>query len=145
MAESLGIEPSRVLPLGTLAVCWLTICLALGKKWRVGDDSNAVDQVWNLIALPGAPTRKDLEEGGGIEPLCFTTPRFSGPVAGHSAAPSNVKDLVARERLELSLPKELVPKTSAYAFRHRAVERSLRIELRIPPLQGGPWPFRIER
>jgi len=54
----------------------------------VGDDSNAVDQVWNLIALPGAPTRKDLEEGGGIEPLCFTTPRFSGPVAGHSAAPS---------------------------------------------------------
>ena len=98
LAESLGIEPSRVLPLGTLAVCWLTICLALGKKWRVGDDSNAVDQVWNLTALLknspaqrslarghgdllismgprrpcagswGAPTRKNLAEGRGIEP-----------------------------------------------------------------------------
>lgn len=31
-----------------------------------------------------------MAEGGGIEPLRFHVPWFSGPVAGHSAAPSVV-------------------------------------------------------
>ena len=32
LAESLGIEPSRARALGTLAMCWLTTCLALRKS-----------------------------------------------------------------------------------------------------------------
>ncbi len=36
LAESLGIEPSRARALGTLAMCWLTICLALrGTGMRI--------------------------------------------------------------------------------------------------------------
>ena len=44
--------------------------------------------------------------------------------------PSVVKELVAEkivvglERLELSIPKALVSKTSAYAFRHRPIWRT---------------------
>ena len=38
-----------------------------------------------------------LEEGGGIEPhWLITSPRFSGPLADHSAAPSIVKELGSR-------------------------------------------------
>ena len=56
-----------------------------------------------------------MEEDEGIEPLRFHAPRFSGPLAGHSAASSAcyVKELlVAEKRLELLHPKVLVSKTS---------------------------------
>lgn len=38
------------------------------------------------------------------------------------------KFLVPEERLELSLPKELVSKTSAYAFRHSGMEHRSGLE-----------------
>lgn len=46
-----------------------------------------------------------LAEGGGIEPLrLITVPRFSGPLAVHSAAPSA---LAEDARVELAKPCEL--------------------------------------
>src|SRR6266404_9468611 len=47
LAESLGIEPSRARALGTLAVCWLTICLTL--RWHQGTDSNRESRLWRPL------------------------------------------------------------------------------------------------
>ena len=51
------------------------------------------------------PPLENLAEGGGIEPHWFiTSPRFSGPLADHSAAPSDLsKNLVAEEGFEPAL------------------------------------------
>ena len=69
-----------------------------------------------------------MAEGGGIEPhWLIASPPFSRRLGGHSPAPSVCqKILVPEERIELSLPKELVSKTSAYAFRHSGIGALIR-------------------
>ena len=100
MAESMRVE---LIPLVTELArpqcAWLTVYLALGE----------------FVA------------GGGRVELHWlsASPRFSGPLGDQSPAPpacQRTKSLVAPERLALSIPKALVSKTSAYAFRHGALE-----------------------
>jgi hypothetical protein len=97
------------------------------KIWRRRSDSNTVRQFWRLAALPGAPRR--LAEDGGIEPhWLLTSPPLSKRLGDHSPAPSVLLTLVPEERLALSLPKELVSKTSAYSFRHPGMEHRSGLE-----------------
>ena len=78
MAESIGIEPIGAFRLvGALAVRWLTICLTLGELWRWEKESNHT---------------------AGLS----DSPRFSGPFADHSAAPTDCqRTVVPEERFEL--------------------------------------------
>ena len=70
-----------------------------------------------------------MAEGGGIEPhWLLTSPPLSKRLGDHSPAPSVLQNLVPEERLALSLPKELVSKTSAYSFRHPGMEHRSGLE-----------------
>ena len=70
-----------------------------------------------------------MAEGGGIEPhWLLTSPPLSRRLGDHSPAPSVLLNLVPEERLALSLPKELVSKTSAYSFRHPGMEHRSGLE-----------------
>jgi hypothetical protein len=64
---------------------------------------------------------------GGRE--CLLRRRFSRPLGYRLPIHSVLsKNMVGRERLELSIPKALVSKTNAYAFRHRPMEYSCGLE-----------------
>jgi hypothetical protein len=58
---------------------------------RPGFEPDALSSTIGLAGRRGTPVRlcaPMLAEGGGIEPLTLRSPWFSGPVAGHLAAPS---------------------------------------------------------
>jgi hypothetical protein len=86
VAESLGIEPSRASALSTLAVCRLTICLAL--RWRRDEDSNPMRLVWKQAALPGASRLKIWRRVGDSNSCALAVLQFSGLLGYQLPIPS---------------------------------------------------------
>lgn len=129
LAESLGVEPSRVLPLGALAVRWLTVCLALRMNLAGAAGVEPAIAVLEAATVTVRSPLKSVAERRGLEPR-----RPEGPSAFEAASArpklglplrrskNHVQKMERRSRLELDKSWVAANRLDHFGIRRESIE-----------------------